>query len=215
MHFRDQTQRRIGIKHVLVNFAPQDWLVLGYFSFLNLALLNARGAGVARQVLLMGTMLVGTTTVVVLVRSQLFRHGLWAPLLYRLSLQGTVQGSYFLLAAYLPLVNPGNLDANLYAIDMKLFGFEASLWLDSYISAAASEWFAFFYYCYFFLLLTHSIPILMFSKSERLISEFSIGILTLYCVGQVVYMLVPGSDRFARSRGSLKVSFLMACGWTA
>jgi membrane-associated phospholipid phosphatase len=32
----------------------------------------------------------------------------------------------------------------------------------------------------------------MFSRNERLLSEFSIGILTLFCVGQSLYVLVPG-----------------------
>jgi membrane-associated phospholipid phosphatase len=75
---------------------------------------------------------------------------------------------------------------------MRLFGFEACLLADKHVTAFASEWFAFFYFCYFFLLLVHSIPIVMFARDERLISEFSIGILTLFCVGQTLYVLVPG-----------------------
>ena len=207
MHFQEQSKQQAKLKNVLLNLAPQDWLVLGYFAFLNLALFNAQGPGVARQVLLMGLMLAGTSTVVVLVRARVFKHGFWAPLLYRLSLQGAVQYSYFLLAAYLPLVNPRNLDSSLFALDMDLFGFEASLWLDSHISATTSEWFAFFYFCYFFLLLTHSVPIVMFSKNQRLLSEFSIGILTLYCVGQVVYMLVPGFGPVHALAGQFKGQF--------
>jgi hypothetical protein len=207
VHSQEQFQQQAKFKNVMLSFAPQDWLVLGYFACLNLALLNVRGAGVKRQVLLMGLMLIGTTTVVVMVRARFFKHGFWAPLLYRLSLQGAVQYSYFLLAAYLPLVNPRNFDSTLFALDMDLFGFEASLSLDSHISAATSEWFAFFYFCYFFLLLTHSVPIVIFSKNERLISEFSIGILTLYCVGQLVYALVPGFGPVRALAGQFKGQF--------
>jgi membrane-associated phospholipid phosphatase len=174
------------------NLGPQDWLVIGYFAYLNLALLGAEGPGVARQVLSMGLMLVATTTVIVLVRTATFTHGFWAPLLYRLSLQGAVQYSYFLLASYLPVVNPGNLDTKLHAFDLDFFGFEASLGLERHISGPASEWFAFFYFCYFFLLLAHSIPIVIGSRDQRLVSEFSIGILVLFCIGQIVYSLVPG-----------------------
>ncbi len=179
-------------KRLLRNLAPQDWLTVGYFAYLNLALLCADGPGFARQVLSMGLMLLSTTTVVLLVRSQRLTHGLLAPLLYRLSLQGAVQYSYFLLGSYLPLVNPRNLDAELYAIDLRFFGFEASLGFDRHISGWASEWFAFFYFCYFFLLLAHSVPIVMGSTDQRLVSEFSIGILVLFCIGQIVYSLVPG-----------------------
>jgi membrane-associated phospholipid phosphatase len=180
------------VSRLLTNFAPQDWLVLGYLTFLNLALLVAKGDGVTKSALRMGALLLTCAVVVVSVRARWFTHGLWAPLAYRLSLQGIVQFSYFFLGAYLPLVNPRSLDASLYSIDLRYFGFEGCLWADAHISPFASEWFAFFYFCYFFLLLSHSIPIVMFSRNERLLSEFGIGILTLFCVGQVVYALVPG-----------------------
>ena len=174
------------------DFAPQDWLVLGYLAFLNLALFGAKGEGVGKSALQMGVLLLICATVVVSVRSRVLTHGLWVPLAYRVSLQGIVQFSYFFLGTYLPLVNPRNLDGTLYSLDMRLFGFEACILTDKYITPFASEWFAFFYFCYFFLLLAHSIPIVMFSRDERMISEFSIGILTLFCVGQTLYVFVPG-----------------------
>ncbi len=176
----------------LSNFALQDWLVIGYLGFLNLALLAAKGPGVAKSALQMGLLFAVCVVTLSLIRAQIFTHGIWAPLAYRLSLQGTVQFSYFLLAVYLPLVNPRNLDMKLYDLDLRYLGFEGCLWMDAHISSFTSEWFAFFYFCYFFLLLAHSIPIVMFSKNERLLSEFSIGMLTLYCVGQTLYVLVPG-----------------------
>ncbi len=180
------------IIRVFKDFAPQDWLVLGYLGFLNLALLGAKGEGVFKSVVQMGALLLICATVVVSVRGRVLTHRLWAPLAYRVSLQGIVQFSYFFLGAYLPLVNPRSLDDALYSLDMRLFGFEACLLTDKHITPFASEWFAFFYFCYFFLLLAHSIPIVMFAKDERLISEFSIGILTLFCVGQTLYVFVPG-----------------------
>ena len=192
---------------LLQHFAPQDWLVIGYFAYLNLALLCAHGPGVARQVALMGLMFIATTTVLVLVRSGHLRHGIWAPLLYRLSLQGAVQCSYFLLLNYLPLVNPRDLDPQLSALDLSLFGFEPSLALDAHVSTLASEWFAFFYFCYFFLVLAHSIPIVFLSKNQRLISEFSIGILVLYCTGQILYSWVPGYGPVRALAGQFKSTF--------
>jgi membrane-associated phospholipid phosphatase len=191
----------------LRNFAPQDWLVVGYFLYLNVALFFAPGPGVARQIPAMGAMFIGTTAVLILIRSGLFRHGFWAPVSYRLSLQGAVQYSYFLLASYLPVVNPRNLDGKLFALDLDWFGFEASLAFDTHISAIASEWFAFFYFCYFFLLLAHSIPVVIFSKDQQLVSEFSIGFLVLYCTGQLVYSLVPGYGPVRALAGEFKSSF--------
>ena len=179
-------------RELLRNLAPQDWLVLGYFLALSLGLFHAHGPSIVRHAMALVSMLLGIAFVIGMTRSHGQNQGLWLPLIYRLSLQGSVQFSYFLLSTYLPLVNSGNLDATLFTLDMKLFGFEASLWFDSHITATATEWFAFFYYCYFFLLIVHAAPIFLFTKDQRLIGEFGIGILTLYCVGQVVYALVPG-----------------------
>jgi membrane-associated phospholipid phosphatase len=127
-----------------------------------------------------------------LVRAQLLKDGFWAPLLYRLALLGTVQISYFFFATYLPVVSPHSLDSLLYGLDQRLFGFEVCLWLDRYISSFTSEWFAFFYFCYFVLLATHTIPILFFSRQQRLVGEFVHGMLVLFCVGQALYVFVPG-----------------------
>lgn len=193
--------------NTLQNFAPQDWLVVGYFTYLNLALLGATGPGIARHAMSMGLMLFGTAAVIVLVRSGRFRHGIWAPLLYRLSLQGAVQYSYFLLGSYLPIVNPRNLDAQLHTLDLRFFGFEASVAFDRFITGVTSEWFAFFYFCYFFLLLAHSLPIVMGSRDQRLLSEFSIGIISLYCIGQIVYSLVPGYGPVRELAGQFSSSF--------
>ena len=192
MSLYSNRHKKLATIRLLSNLAPQDWLVLSYLLFLNLALLGAKGDGVMKCTLQMGGLLLGCATVVLLIRTRRFTHGLWAPLAYRISLQGIVQSSYFFLGAYLPLVNPRNLDMSLYSIDLRFFGFEGCLWTDGKITPFASEWFAFFYFCYFFLLLSHSIPIVMFSRNERLLSEFSLGILTLYCVGQTLYVLVPG-----------------------
>jgi len=92
-------------------------------------------------------------------------------------------------------------------LDLNLFGFEPSLWFDAHISPFASEWFAFFYFCYFFLLLAHSVPVVFFSKNQQLIGEFSIGILVLYCTGQVLYSLVPGYGPVRALAGEFKSTF--------
>ena len=64
--------------------------------------------------------------------------------------------------------------------------------LDRFVSPATTEWFSFFYFGYFFLLAVHVIPLLLFSTRERLLSEFSLGMLCIFCVGHIGYMLVPG-----------------------
>ena len=81
-------------------------------------------------------------------------------LVYRIGIYGTVQQTYFFFKHLLPVVNPGTLDHQLYALDQLLFGFEPAVWLDQFVTPLTTEWFAFFYFCYFFLLAAHVLPIL-------------------------------------------------------
>jgi hypothetical protein len=131
-------------------------------------------------------------TTLIVVRGGLLRHPFWAPLMYRLAIYGTVQLSYFFFHDLLPAVNPGSLDLELYHLDLALFGFEPAMAMDAFVGPFTTEWFAFFYFGYFFLLALHVIPILMFSRDQRVLAEFALGMLIVFCVGHTVYMLVPG-----------------------
>ena len=183
---------RQSVLQLFKALAPQDWAVIAYLLILNLALIGAKGEGVVKSALQMAGMLGVVLAIIVSVRLQLLTHGLWAPFAYRLSMQGVVQFSYFLLGTYLPLVNPRCLDKALYSFDLRFFGFETSVWADAHITAFTSEWFAFFYFCYFFLLLAHSVPIVLFAREERLLSEFCLGMIIMFGVGKTLYALVPG-----------------------
>jgi hypothetical protein len=182
-----------ALRRYLRELAVHDWLVLVFLCVLLGAALSAppgemRDVSVRR----MGSLLTVLVATLLVVRGGLLRHRFWAPLLYRLAIYGTVQLSYFFLAGLLPIVNPTTLDKELYQLDMALFGLEPAMVMDSWVTSITTEWFAFFYFSYFFLLALHVIPILMFSRSRRLLSEFAFGMITVVCVGHVVYMLVPG-----------------------
>jgi hypothetical protein len=64
--------------------------------------------------------------------------------------------------------------------------------MDATVNSMTTEWFSFFYYGYFFVLALHVIPILMFSRNARVLSEFALGMLFVFCLGHIGYMLVPG-----------------------
>jgi hypothetical protein len=177
----------------LRGLAVHDWLVLAYLSILNLVLLAAP-SGAARLETFLRTvaLLVVEVTALIAVRGRLLTHRFSAALLYRVAVFGTVQMSYFFLADLLPLVRPGALDEPLYALDHLLFGVEPAMALDSCVNPITTEWFAFFYYCYFFVLALHVITILMFSRRERIVGEFALGMLIVFCTGHILYMVVPG-----------------------
>ncbi|HMJ16457.1 MAG TPA: phosphatase PAP2 family protein [Polyangiaceae bacterium] len=182
-----------AIRRVVRELAAQDWLVFAYLVALNVACLQAPASSVRTMCLerVFGLLTFLVTTLVV-VRGGLLRHAFWAPLLYRLAIYGTVQLSYFFFQDLLPIVNAHSLDLELYHLDLALFGFEPAMLMDRIVTPFTTEWFAFFYFGYFFLLALHVIPILMFSRQRRLLAEFALGMLIVFCVGHTVYMLVPG-----------------------
>jgi membrane-associated phospholipid phosphatase len=126
------------------------------------------------------------------VRSDQVRSSFWAALLYRLGIYGTVQQSYFFFKHVLPVVNSGSLDHQLYALDHVLFGFEPAVWADQFVSPTTTEWFAFFYFCYFFILAAHIFPIVFGARDQLLLGEFMLGMLIIVCIGHTGYLLVPG-----------------------
>jgi hypothetical protein len=173
--------------------APQDYVVFFYLAFLNVAVLNS-ASGRARDESLrnVAAFLLAQVLTVVAIRTKWLTHKFVAPLLYRLVIYGCVQVTYFMFAQLLPLVNPRALDHQLYALDLSLFGVEPAVYFDRFVTPATTEWFAFFYFSYFFVLALHVLPILFVSRNARMICEFALGMILLFCMGHTLYILVPG-----------------------
>lgn len=182
---------------LLRSFAAADLLVLCYLLELNVAVLVAQPSPWRMQSLLQVIgLLVVYLVCVTLVRSQALASNFWSALLYRIGIYGTVQQSYFFFKHLLPVVNPGSLDHQLYALDQLLFGFEPAVWMDQFVNPMTTEWFAFFYFCYFFLLAAHIFPIVFGSRDQMLLGEFMLGMLIIVCIGHTGYILVPGFGPF-------------------
>jgi membrane-associated phospholipid phosphatase len=77
-------------------------------------------------------------------------------------------------------------------LDMKWFGIEPAFYFDRFVNASSTEWFAFFYYSYFFLIAGHLLPILFFGKHPLRTAQFLLGILLVSVLGQSIYVFVPG-----------------------
>jgi membrane-associated phospholipid phosphatase len=170
-----------------------DWLVIGYLTALTAAVLCRPGSP-ERSLFLIRTapMLAFAVVVLVVVRGGLLNDRFFAPLAHRLAIHGTVQLSYFQFRDFLPFVNPGSLDAQLYWIDIHVFSFEPSVWMERLATPWATEWFAFFFFSYFFFLAVHILPIVYFSRRTTLLAEFALGVLLCFGIGHVLYMIVPG-----------------------
>jgi hypothetical protein len=177
----------------LRSLAAADLLVLGYLLELNVAVAIAPpNPWKLHSMLQVVGLLVTHLICLGLVRTGAIKGGFWPALLYRIGIYGTVQQSYFFFKHLLPVVNPGSLDHQLYALDQMLFGFEPAVWADQFVNPVTTEWFAFFYFCYFFLLAAHIFPIVFGARDQLLLGEFMLGMLIIVCIGHTGYILVPG-----------------------
>lgn len=189
----DRGERPSWARRLLVELGPHDWLVLGYLLILNSVLLTVppspeRTLNQARFALVLALFI----AVAGVVRSGLTARRPAAALLYRVTALGCVEGTYFLFADYLPLVNTRALDTELYDLDLSLFGVEPAMALDRFVSPTTTEWFAFFYFGYFFVLAMHVIPILFLSRRPEQLGRFAMGMVIVFCVGHTLYVAVPG-----------------------
>ena len=184
------TARRMPL--LLVKLAAQDWLLLAYLTVLLVQVLTGSGPRkhtAIQCVLLDFAVWVG---VLVLVRSRLLAR--WpriASALYRAGIGFPVLASFLQLQYILPTAGHHPLDAELYAFDMRVFGVEPAQAWDRFVAPGTTEWFAFFYYGYFFLIAVHVLPMLGLVKSSRFLATFSFGFIWLYCVGHALYTFVP------------------------
>ena len=188
----DESTVRAWVARTVRELAVHDWLVFTYLSILVLATLQ--GAGPHRDKCLEQTtgLLMLMVASMALVRGGILRDRFFAPMLYRVGVYGTVQASYFVLRDLLPTVSSRALDEHLYALDVRVFGVEPTLWVDRFVSSATTEWFSFFYFNYFALLAVHVLPMLFVTKRTALLQEFALAVLFVFCTAHVLYMIVPG-----------------------
>jgi hypothetical protein len=177
------------------NFASQDWLIMGYLAALLVALAVGGGGGHNRAVCAerVGWDLAGYLLVVTMVRLPVVR---WdsgvSSLVYRFTILATVLGSFFQLREILPAVSPWADDALIFEVDLRVFGFEPSVWMDRFVSPASTEWFAFFYFFYFLILTIHVLPMMLVERDVRILGRFAVGLLLVFLTGHLLYMVVPG-----------------------
>jgi hypothetical protein len=125
-------------------------------------------------------------------RGRAHPHPLARAVVSRLLVLGTILGTFFQLHVLLPAARGATWDARLRAFDVYVFGVEPATSWDRWVSPATTEWFSFFYFSYFVLLAVHVIPMILFERRVRLLGEFALGMVAVYCIGQFVYLLVPG-----------------------
>jgi hypothetical protein len=177
------------------NLAPQDWYIGAYFTILALAVTFGSGPRADREHCLQllfvdaACLLLGLG----LTRGCILRSGSFGnTMLYRLTVWLTVFLSYFQLRHILPAVSERAVDGDIFAFDLRVFHVEPSLAWDRFVNPVTTEWFAFFYFGYFFLLSAHVLGIMCLTRDMFRLAHFAMGVFIVFCTGHLVYMLVPG-----------------------
>jgi hypothetical protein len=187
------------------NLAPQDWYIAAYFTVLSLAVTFGHGPSRAYSLALIATDAACLVVGLALTRGGVLRaNGFANAMLYRLTVWLTVFCSYFQLRHILPAVSERTVDSDLLAFDLRVFHVEPSLAWDKYVTPVTTEWFAFFYFGYFFLLSAHVLSIMLAAKSQFRLAHFALGIFLVFCTGHLVYMIVPGYGPYRLLEGTFQ-----------
>ncbi len=187
------TPERSRFASLLLDFSPVDWILTFFFTVLTVAVLLGSGPHRGESLGLLAIDWAAFVTGIALSRGEVLPKGGFAnALVYRLTIFATLASSYFELRVILPTVSTRAVDASLFAFDMRTFGVEPSLAWDRFVTPQTTEWFAFFYFGYFFLLALHVIPFAFFVKDTGLVARFAFGIAAVFCLGHILYMIVPG-----------------------
>lgn len=175
------------------NVAFVDGLMAIYFALMLGAVAFGTGPGhdlCTRRVIVD---IVLFATGLLLTRGGIIKHGtLLNEFAYRATVFCSVFLTYFQLREILPAVSQRAIDADILAFDLKVFGVEPSLAWDRFVNPTTTEWFAFFYFGYFFILILFVLPMMFNARNEFRVAQFTLGMVMVYCTGHLVYMLVPG-----------------------
>lgn len=182
-----------AVTRVIRTLAVQDVLIGTYLTVLAFAVVTGDGqdkSGAAARVALdMGIFLAG----VVLAKSGVLREGSIASgLVYRLATFLPIFLSYFHLREIIPAVTSHVRDAELLAFDLQVFGYEPAVAWDRFVTPQTTEWFAFFYFLYFFLLTGHVIPMMVAARNPVRLAHFALGLFIVFSFGHIGYLLVSG-----------------------
>lgn len=99
---------------------------------------------------------------------------------------------YFRMKDVFAIINPRELDASLHAIDRSLFGTDLSVWIEPYLTRGIVDWFAFWYWLYFPMVLVGILWAILLARDPAQRARFAVGTILCFLVGHVVYTIVPG-----------------------
>lgn len=193
--------------------AVQDVFVTVYFTVLTLAVVMGNGPDRPHCLRVLAVDMTALLLGFFVTRGGIIPYGnFWNSFLYRVTIWIPLFLSYFQLREILPAVTTRALDAQILAFDLRVFGFEPAIAWDQYVTPTTTEWFSFFYFGYFFILVANTVPMILFSKNMSRLAHFSFGLVMVFCFGHLGYTLVPGygPHQFLHFHNELEGGFFWA-----
>jgi hypothetical protein len=174
------------------NLSFQDRVTVVFHSYmLARVLLAPDGPRKAEALAWSVGLLLTTVFTVITVRGELLAPGPVRSWLYMLGLFVPMPLSYMEMDSLLHSLQPVLIDDQLLRWDLALFGVTPAAFFDQYVTVGTTEWFAFFYYSYYFILGFNLVPTLLWDTGQRKM-EMLIGAAVVVCLGQFTYTWVPG-----------------------
>ncbi|MHC4946259.1 MAG: phosphatase PAP2 family protein, partial [Planctomycetota bacterium] len=116
---------------------------------------------------------------------------------FRALLIAGVMVPFFQLRDMIPIITPVDMDAELRALDLWLFGGDASIWFEQFATPFTSAWFAACYFGYYIVGGSFVVGMMLFCRRDIVFIEFGLVVLGTVCVGTTLYLVVPALGPYA------------------
>jgi hypothetical protein len=183
-----------SLPRALAEPAFVDWIVLTYLSLGLVSIYLGHQTPMREHFLgYLGALWVAYLSLVISYRA--FAPGGPHPILDRIYRFGPLVAAcmvYFRMKDAFAILNPRELDAPLHAIDKAIFGTDLSVWVEPYLTRGIVDWFAFWYWLYFPMVLVGILWAILLARNPEQRARFAVGTILCFLVGHVVYTIVPG-----------------------
>jgi membrane-associated phospholipid phosphatase len=199
---KDSTPRVSALRRALVraqrNAAFHDVIILTFHALIWLRVAAAPAGPLKATAWCFASGLLALTCLTqLLCRGELLPAGRARGAIYRLLTIACVLLSYFEMRTVLPALQPVLLDAELLSLDEAALGITPAVWLQRFVSPGTVQWFAFFYYSYFWLLVLNIIGTAALDRRPQRRHELLLGAALVALAGHLLYTLVPGAGPWA------------------
>jgi membrane-associated phospholipid phosphatase len=179
------------VSRTLLYVGLVEWLVLLYLlAFTGMLVFTPAERGTTPILVLVLVVLALLVTAIVVYRKYFDGRPVFS-FFFRALLIAAVMVPFFQLREMIPMVSPEDMDAQLRALDLWLFGGDAAIWFEQFATPFTSAWFAASYFGYYVVGGSFVVGMMLFCRRDMVFVEFGLVVLGTVCVGTTLYCVVP------------------------